>query len=62
MGINAVTGVGHENKTEQLKKMKKQNPIQETYGQVSAAINMFKQNPAMIGNLLNGTAQASTQQ
>lgn len=61
MGINAVTGIGHESKAEQAKKLKKQNPIQETYAQVSAAVNMFKQNPAMIGNILNGSAQASHQ-
>lgn len=61
MGINAVTGVGHGDKAEQLKKLKKQNPVQETYGQISAAVNMFKNNPAMIGNILNGSAQASHQ-
>lgn len=60
----AVTRIGNENNAERAKRLKRPTSLQETYGQVSAAINMFKQYPSLIGNMLNGstTVQASTQQ
>lgn len=60
-GIEATKGVGYGSQAEQLKKAKKQNPIIDQYNQASAAVNMFRLNPALIGNILNGTAQASHQ-
>ena len=62
MGINAITGIGHGDKAEELKKLKKQNPIQETYNQASAFVNMLRRDPAMIGNILTGSQTAATNQ
>lgn len=62
MGIDAINGIGHGNKADDIKKLKKQNSIQEQYNQATAFVNMLRRDPAMIGNILNGSQTAATSQ
>ena len=62
MSIDAISGIGHGNKADDIKKLKKQNSIQEQYNQATAFVNMLRRDPAMIGNILNGSQTAATSQ
>lgn len=62
MGIDAITGIGHGNQAEKAKKAKKQDSVSDGFNQVVQQYNMFKSNPALIGNLLNGSNTAATNQ
>ena len=57
--VDAISAIGQGGKTEKAKKINYKQYFQDTFNQ---AYNMFKTNPALIGNILNGSQTAATNQ
>lgn len=60
--VDAISAIGQGGKTEKAKKINYKQYFQDTFNQAVAAYNMFKTNPALIGNILNGSQTAATNQ